>query len=176
MLVVSRRRSRGVEKPPSQPGVDYRPGVGDDSAPVTDAPRRDLHDVALPDTDAGAPADSDAGVVDQAAVEDVVSTPVERPEPSAGRMRRLRARLARSQSTLGQGLLALLTRERLDEDTWEEIEDTLIAADLGVTPSQELVERLRTRARVEGLSDPTQAKAVLREELITLVDPTKDRS
>lgn len=172
MFVVSRRRSNSVEAPPSRPRVDYQPGVGDDAAPVTEAPRRDLHDVALPDTDVGISADT----FDEAAVEDVVGTPVERPEPATGRMRRLRARLARSQSTLGQGLLALLTRERLDEDTWEEIEDTLIAADLGVTPSQELVERLRTRARVEGLSDPAQAKAVLREELIALVEPAKDRS
>jgi fused signal recognition particle receptor len=69
----------------------------------------------------------------------------------------------------------LLSRDRLDEDTWEEIEDTLITADVGVAPTQELVERLRTRMRVEGM-DATTAPTVLREELVALVDPSMDRT
>jgi len=99
----------------------------------------------------------------------------ERPEPAAGRMVRLRARLARSQSSLGRGLLALLGQDRLDEDAWDEIEDTLLAADVGVQPAQELIDRLRTRIRVEGVDDPERARAILREELVTLVDPKADR-
>jgi fused signal recognition particle receptor len=87
---------------------------------------------------------------------------------------RLRQRLSRSQGALGRGLLALLSRDRVDEDTWEEIEDTLLTADIGVGPTQELVERLRTRLRVEG-SDGTSVHDVLREELLTLVDPHMDR-
>src|SRR3954469_4795342 len=100
-----------------------------------------------------------------------VST-IERPESTASRLVRLRQRLARSQGGLGRGLLRLLSRDRLDEDTWEEIEDTLITADVGVAPTQELVERLRTRLRVEGATD---ASTVLREELLALVDPSMDR-
>ena len=46
---------------------------------------------------------------------------LERPEGVASRLVRLRQRLSRSQGTLGRGLLALLSRERIDEDTWEEI-------------------------------------------------------
>ena len=95
---------------------------------------------------------------------------LERPEATASRLVRLRQRLAGSQGALGRGLLALLSRDRLDEDTWEEIEDTLITADVGVGPTQELVERLRTRLRVEG-ADAADARTVLREELLTLVDP-----
>jgi fused signal recognition particle receptor len=97
------------------------------------------------------------------------------PPPVAGRLRLLRDRLSRSQSTLGRGLLSLLSRDRLDEATWEEIEDTLLTADVGVAPTQELVERLRTRIRVEGTSGE-QAHELLRAELITLVDPSLDRS
>jgi fused signal recognition particle receptor len=100
---------------------------------------------------------------------------LERPEGAAGRLVRLRQRLAGSQGGLGRGLLALLSRDRLDEDTWEEIEDTLITADVGVGPTTELVERLRTRLRVEGGS-VSEARSVLREELLTLVDPTMDRA
>ena len=99
---------------------------------------------------------------------------VERPERAASRLVRLRQRLAGSQGALGRSLLTLLSRDRLDEDTWESIEDVLITADIGVAPTQELVEKLRTRLRVEGAS-AADAKAVLREELVALVDPTMDR-
>ena len=98
---------------------------------------------------------------------------VERPEGTASRLVRLRQRLAGSQGGLGRGLLALLSRDRLDEDTWESIEDTLLTADVGVAPTQELVERLRTRLRVEGA--PSDARTVLREELLNLVGPDLDR-
>jgi fused signal recognition particle receptor len=100
---------------------------------------------------------------------------VERPEPVAGRLRRLRDRLSRSESTLGRGLLALLSRDRIDDQTWDEIEDTLLTADVGVGPAHELVERLRARVRVEGASGE-QARALLRDELIALIGPDLDRS
>jgi fused signal recognition particle receptor len=110
---------------------------------------------------------------------DVAATPeapaLERPEGTASRLVRLRQRLAGSQGGLGRGLLALLSRDRLDEDTWEDIEDTLITADVGVGPTTELVERLRTRMRVDGASG-ADARTVLREELLALVDPSMDRS
>jgi fused signal recognition particle receptor len=99
---------------------------------------------------------------------------LEKPEGTASRLVRLRQRLAGSQGTLGRGLLALLSRDRLDEDTWESIEDVLLTADIGVAPTTQLVERLRSRLRVEGGQD-TDARAVLREELLELVDPTMDR-
>ena len=99
---------------------------------------------------------------------------LEKPEGTASRLVRLRQRLAGSQGGLGRGLLALLSRDRLDEDTWESIEDTLLTADVGVAPTQELVERLRHRLRVDG-NEAGDPRSVLREELLTLVDPTMDR-
>ncbi|MFZ2014789.1 MAG: signal recognition particle-docking protein FtsY [Nocardioides sp.] len=101
-------------------------------------------------------------------------TTLERPEGTASRLVRLRQRLAGSQGGLGRGLLALLSRDRLDEDTWEAIEDTLLTADVGVAPTQQLVGHLRTRLRVEG-NEAGDPRSVLREELIALVDPTMDR-
>ncbi len=103
-------------------------------------------------------------------------TTIERPESAQGRLVRLRARLARSQGSLGQGLLAVLGRADLDDAAWVELEDTLLAADVGVGPTTELVDRLRTRVRVEGIDDPKQAKAALREELVGLVGPQLDRT
>ncbi|PKH44220.1 fused signal recognition particle receptor [Nocardioides alpinus] len=106
---------------------------------------------------------------------DVAATPtLEKPEGTASRLVRLRQRLSRSQGGLGQGLLALLSRDRLDEDTWEAIEDTLLTADIGVAPTQSLVDKLRTRLRVEG-GQTHDTRAVLREELIELVGTDMDR-
>ena len=102
--------------------------------------------------------------------------PVETPDAPAGRLRRLRARLARSNSSIGKGLLALLAGGRLDEAAWEEVEDTLIAADLGVAASTEVVENLRTRVSVEGTTDEAVVRGWLREELLAVVDPGMDRS
>nr|WP_239537136.1 signal recognition particle-docking protein FtsY [Arthrobacter roseus] len=101
---------------------------------------------------------------------------IETPEPAQGRLARLRARLIKSNNALGKGLLALLSSDNIDEDVWDEIEETLLLADLGTEPTLELVDALRERVKVEGSRNPEQVKAMLREELIKLVDPTMDRS
>lgn len=102
--------------------------------------------------------------------------PAERPEAPAGRFVRLRSRLSRSQSVFGRGLLAVLSRDRLDDATWDELLDTLVSADVGIGPASELVDELRARARVEGLSEPGQVRTALRDGLIGLLDPSADRS
>ena len=127
-------------------------------------------DVIAPPTEADVEAPTEAPPAE--AVE--TAPPVEKPESTASRMQRLRARLAGSQGGFGRGLLALISRDKLDEDTWESIEDTLLTADVGVVPTQQVVENLRTRLRVEG-NDASDAKAVLREELVQLVGPDMDR-
>ena len=157
-LVTTRVRGRrGTPPAPPAPPAPTEPRVGDDAETPRDSPTRTVEDAELPgDTVTTAP-------------------PVERPESTASRLVRLRQRLARSQSPLGRGLLALLSRDVIDEDTWEEIEDLLITADVGVAPTQELVARLRTRVKVEGVSSAS-VHDILREELVTLVDPSLDRS
>lgn len=100
---------------------------------------------------------------------------VEKPAPALGRMVRLRARLARSNNAIGRGLLLLLASGDLDDDTWEEVEDTLLMADLGVPGTQDLVDRLKTRVRVEGVDDPQALRRMLEEELLISVGPDMDR-
>jgi fused signal recognition particle receptor len=180
VVVVALRRgggsARSVETKP-RPGIDYAPGVGDDDSVPRDTPRRtvDVIEVGEPlaDTTVAELPEPEAQELTTEDLEALLE--VEVPEPATGRLQRLRARLARSHNTLGRGLLTLLSRENIDEDTWDEVEETLLTADLGVAPTQELIERLRTRVRVEGASDPVKVRAMLREELITLVDPTMDR-
>ncbi len=98
------------------------------------------------------------------------------PDPTSGRLQRLRGRLVRSQSTLGLGLLSLLSRPSVDAATWDEVEETLLVSDLGVAPTAQLVERLRARVRTDGVADPVAVRAMLREELLALVDPALDRT
>ena len=97
------------------------------------------------------------------------------PDPSAGRLVRLRARLARSNNMLGKGLLALLSRDRIDQDVWDEVEETLLMADLGAEPTTRLVEALQKRVRVEGTDNPAAVKKMLHEELLEIIGPTMDR-
>ncbi len=121
---------------------------------------------------------SPAAVEAEASAADVaVEAPpeVERPEPSAGRFARLRDRLGRSRG-LGSGLLALLSRERVDDATWDEVEETLLLSDLGVGPSQELLGSLRAQMKTEGTTDAARIREVLRGDLLALVGTEADRS
>ncbi|WP_407318329.1 signal recognition particle-docking protein FtsY [Isoptericola halotolerans] len=101
---------------------------------------------------------------------------LETPAPVAGRMVRLRDRLARSGSPLGARLLSVLSRDHLTEDDWDELEETLLLADIGAGPAGELLEALRTRVRVEGAREPGAVRELLRSELLNVVDPTADRT
>ncbi|MFI6266050.1 signal recognition particle-docking protein FtsY [Micromonospora sp. NPDC051006] len=104
-------------------------------------------------------------------------TPVlEVPEPTAGRLVRLRGRLSRSQNAFGKGLLGLLSRDHLDEDTWEEIEDSLITADVGIDATREIVDRLRERTRVLGTRTAGELRTLLAAELVNALAPELDRS
>jgi fused signal recognition particle receptor len=147
LLVPRRLRRRPVPPPVEQPPVE--------PSPVVEAPARPTAVVEAPT--APAPA-------------------LEAPAPTAGRLVRLRARLARSQNTFGKGLLALLSRDKLDDDTWDEVEETLITADVGVEPTRVIVDRLRERARVLGTASASELRELLTEELVGALEPDLDRS
>jgi fused signal recognition particle receptor len=159
------RRGREVP-PPTAPGVPGTPGPTDADV----APEGSIGTIEEP----GEVAEPDAP--DAPVLEAPPVPTIERPEAPAGRLRRLRARLARSNTAIGRGLLALLAGGTLDEAAWEEVEDTLLAADLGVAATTELVDNLRTRVAVEGSTDEATVRGWLREELLAVVDPTMDRS
>jgi fused signal recognition particle receptor len=105
----------------------------------------------------------------------LVEAPTEVPEAPERRFARLRGRLTRSRSTLGTGLLVLLSRDRVDDATWDEVEETLLVSDLGVAPAQELLASLRSQVKAEGTTDPARIREVLRADLLQLVGPDADR-
>ncbi|WP_130865213.1 signal recognition particle-docking protein FtsY [Acidipropionibacterium timonense] len=124
-----------------------------------------------------------AGEQAQAPVEEPTVAPpaeatptLETPEAPASRLARLRRRLANSNNALARGLAQLLSADHIDDDTWDDFETTLITSDLGVGPSTELVEKLRSELAIDGVADPAKARQVLHRELVGLVNPDMDRS
>ncbi len=170
-LLVPRLRRRGAQPPADGPGT-----TGSQAPSGTTTLERPPAAGGAPTaTTAPPPADTELFVPDT--LPPIIEQPaIEKPEPSAGRLVRLRARLSRSQNVLGRGLLAVLSRDHLDEDAWEEIEDSLIGADVGVEATQVIVERLRERVRVLGSRSVAEVRTLLSEELVAALEPDLDRS
>lgn len=122
-----------------------------------------------------APAEEVETVEETGVVEKPVP-PVEKPEGKKGRLQRLRERLSKSGNPFGKALFNILAKDHLSETDWEDVEDTLLLADVGAEASEQLVEQLRTDARVTGETDPTQLREALRGELLALVGTDVDRS
>ncbi|POH71965.1 signal recognition particle-docking protein FtsY [Arthrobacter glacialis] len=149
------------------------PRDANDPAPVDTADAAGSTDTLVQERPEAQLPTSDLEIVEQ---EELAAPSLETPLPVEGRLVRLRARLVKSNNALGKGLLALLSRDTIDEDVWEEVEETLLLADVGTDSTMELVDTLRERVKVLGARSPEQVQAMLREELIKLVDPTMDRS
>ena len=134
------------------------PGVGDDAAIPRDSVRRPISEVRLPEVPVPAGPD------------------VEAIAPSEGRLERLRGRLAKSQNAFGRSILGLLGGGDLDEDSWAEIEDTLLIADLGPVTTASVIEHLRAQLAASSVRSEAEARAVLRDVLIKELNPGLDRS
>lgn len=173
VAVTSRRRSSDdVTLQPQVQAPADAPSEAPTQAPSvdTDQPRAGPVDISesTPDISESTP-DETAPVVEE-------PTPsVERPEPVRGRMERLRERLA-SSGSLGRAILGVLSRGQLGAADWEEIEESLLIADLGLEATDTLMEALKRRVAVESVTDESRIREILREELLALVGPDMDRS
>jgi len=147
------------------------PVIGDDATVPRDAPRRTITDVDLPEAPP-APQAPPAEAVEPAPE----PAPAPAIEPVEGRMQRLRGRLAKSQNALGRSMLGLLGGGDLDEDSWQDVEDTLLVSDLGPTVTESVVAQLRERLAGGQVRTEADARAVLREVLIGELRPELDRS
>jgi fused signal recognition particle receptor len=145
-----------------RPPAPTEPRTTGPTAPTVDQP--DAIQPEAPPSIELPPAEAEPGLV------------FETPPPSAGRLVRLRSRLARSQSSLGRGLLTVLAREKLTEDDWEEVEETLLAADVGLAATTQIVERLRTQSMVLATASGADLRELLVRELVAVLGPDMDRS
>jgi fused signal recognition particle receptor len=147
--------------------VDGQPAVGDDAAVPRDAPKRTMVDVVLPDE------------VEHTTVEEVAApapAELDEIESASGRLERLRGRLSKSRGLFGQGLLGLLGAGDLDEDSWQEVEDTLLIADLGSATTTEIVEKLRAELLRRAVRTPAQAREALHSVLTDALQTEGDRA
>ena len=182
--------------PTVEDGIDTSglPAVGDDATVPRDAPRRTISDVQLPEPEVVAPppkaptpeappapqtpAVPEAPPAPEApAVPDAPETAeIDAIAPPEGRLERLRGRLARSQNALGRSMLGLIGGGDLDEDSWQDVEDTLLIADLGPVATASVILELRARLASGNVRTEADAKAVLRDVLIKELQPGMDRS
>ena len=198
LVAVHKRRSQGDS---ARPGRMEEPGDGRSSLPPESAtaaaegqaegqpgasPTASSGDQAVqsaspvssvshnPDVSTDSEASSQSSSADQEAPS--AQEELAHPEASASRMTRLKARLAKSPSPFGKALFAILTKDHLSESDWEDVEDTLLMADVGAEASEQLVKQLRDDARITGQKDPVAVRRGLRQRLIDLVDPSMDRT
>ncbi|WP_454196082.1 signal recognition particle-docking protein FtsY [Nocardia sp. Marseille-Q1738] len=164
----SEAEAPSTEAPAPTGQVETPADVTDTTAPVIEpgAPEA-VPDTAAPAAEVVAP-DTPAGVETAAALEEI--------EPTEGRLIRLRGRLSRSQNAVGKSLLGLLGGGDLDDESWEEVEDTLVLADLGTASTAAVVSRLRAEMAARSVRTTDQARAVLRDVLIEQLRPELDRA
>ena len=154
-----------------QPGASSAASSGDQSVQSV-SPASGAY--SNPDASTGPAASAQSSSAEQAASS--AQEELAHPETSASRMTRLKARLAKSPNPFGKALFAILTKDHLSESDWEDVEDTLLMADVGAEASEQLVKQLRDDARITGQKDPAAVRRGLRQRLIDLVDPNMDRT
>jgi fused signal recognition particle receptor len=158
-----------------RPGtVPAEPALLDEVIPAKEVPDSDVPPVL--DEPGASVLDRSGTVPAEPTLIDELTAPTEEIEPTSGRLERLRGRLSRSRSTLGQGLLGLLGAGTLDEDSWTEVEDTLLLADLGAATTTEIVERLRAELVTRKVRTADEARTLLRDVLVDALHPDMDRS
>ena len=151
------------------------PGVGDDAAIPRDSVKRPISNVGLPETsDTPLVEEVEEYLAETAATQTVPE--LDTIAPTAGRLERLRGRLSKSQNAFGRSMLGLLGGGDLDEASWEEVEDTLLIADLGPVTTASVIEHLRAQMAASSVRSEAEARAVLREVLIAELNPGWDRS
>jgi len=153
------------------------PGVGDDATVPRDAPRRTISDVLLPEPVPEPVPEPESEPPETATPAPAAQAPeIEAIASPEGRLERLRERLVKSQNALGRSVLGLIGGGDLDEDSWQDVEDTLLMADLGPVVTDSVVTQLRARLASGDVRTEADARAVLREVLIKELQPGLDRS
>jgi fused signal recognition particle receptor len=163
-VFVSLRKSGKAKQ--SLPTPVAQPKATDTSAQVTSKPATAAEAIVVSEI-----AESEIpGTVESKQV------PVDVPESMDGRKAKLRERLGRSQGSLGQAFRQTFSGSTISDDAWQDLEDTLIMADLGVSAAAGIVETLKNAVKKSGASSASALHEVAKAELIKLVDGGFDRT
>ncbi|HUR50113.1 MAG TPA: signal recognition particle-docking protein FtsY [Acidimicrobiales bacterium] len=156
-----RERRRGVARPPARPAEAARPTTTTAEAPPVEKPSRPAAPAEVEEQVSQEPAGPPD--VEQAAVAPAPApepTPEPEPEPP-----KFRDRLSKARGALAGYFGAVVGREKLDEDVWDELEEALIRADVGISTTTSLLDGLRTKVKESKLSTPQQVVDALKQDL-----------
>jgi len=156
-LVRGRRRDQTTLEPPAP-----RPAVPPESPART--PTEEAAGAAGPvveEPPAESVTEDEAAVIAEAEAAAAAAL-VEPPEVVKPRFR---DRLGKARGLLSGYVGSLTGRTRIDEETWDELEEALIRADVGVEATQELLDHLRTQVKAQDLTDGTELLDALKAEL-----------
>lgn len=168
-----RERRRGVARPPARPPEAARPTTTTAEAPPVEKPSRppapaEAAEEAVREPERKPEAEPEA---EQAAV-----APAPEPEPAPPpEPPKFRDRLSKARGALAGYFGAVLGREQLDEDVWDELEEALVRADVGIATTTSLLDGLRTKVKENRLSTPKEVVDTLKEDLRARFDG-RDRS
>src|SRR5206468_5214482 len=154
-LVAPLRRRR------TRPGIEPGPGT-------TAPPRQRPVEAPRPSTPVLTPeeaaAEADAvleeaeGILEEAEpVEEPVAPPPVKP--------RFRDRLGKARSLFAGYIGSVLSRSTIDDETWDELEEALVRADVGVAATTTLLDDLRQRVKTEGITSPEALIEALKDDL-----------
>jgi len=150
-FVTQRRGGATTLEPPPAPKAEAPPV----QPPVLEGER----DVAAPSP----PVVEEAPVVEEevppAPVEEAPVVEVPPVKPS------FRDRLSKARSTIAGYVGSVLSRDKIDEETWDELEEALIRADVGVATTTDILERLRATVKEQSITDPEILLEALKAQL-----------
>ncbi len=153
-VVTGRRR---VSRPPDRPIAPPVPPSAESATVSPAAPAAEEIPAATPagEPEAGEPEGGEA--------------PAAPEEPP-----RMRERLGRARSLFAGYLSSVRSRDRIDDATWEELEEALILADVGAGVTGRILDDLRRRVKQEGIASPEELVGALKAELVTILDGDRE--
>ena len=148
-VAVGRGRRSSVElEPPPTPELDERAPTGRLEPPLETA---------------------EAVQADQALIEQVEEALAEAPpvdeETVAPPRPRFRDRLSKARGLFAGYVGSILSRSAIDDETWEDLEEALVRADVGIGLTSEVLDDLRARVKSEGIKTPEELIEALKDDL-----------
>lgn len=155
--------SAAAEQPAAEVSEEPESSEAAETAEKTEQPEPAAK-AETPDSDSSEPTEPTEPEVEE----------IEKPESKTSRMRRLKERLA-GKGKFGRAILNVLSSADLQAADWEAIEDELLAADMGVEPTVELIDKLKVKQKVAGEKDAAQVRRMAKRMLTDMLDRKTER-
>jgi fused signal recognition particle receptor len=171
-FVVSARRGRiGTTTPPEVAPAPPRPARRPQQPPSPSpaaTTAEEAPEVAVPDD-----LSSLAELAEAPPVE-IEEAPLPAGPETVAAPPKFRDRLGRARNLFSGYLTSVRARDRIDEATWEDLEEALILADVGAITTASILDDLRARVKADGIAGPDDLVAALRRELTSILEGDRE--